>query len=203
MKYILTSFLLITAFLSAQTIDNKLALTVAKDGSGDFKTIQEAINNVKDNSVIRVVITIKPGIYTEKLVIPSTKTFITLKGSDRNKSVISFNDYSGKPLRETDTSGKTAFGTSTSYSFLIQANDCTLENLTVENTAGRVGQAVALHIKSDRVIVKNCNILGNQDTLYLSEGNVRTYFENCFINGTTDFIFGAATAYFIIAQSKV
>lgn len=196
MKYILALFTLATFSLSAQTLDNKLALTVAQDGSGDFKTIQEAVNNVKDNSEKRVVITIKPGVYIEKLVIPATKTFISLKGLDRNKTVISFNDYSGKPLREIDASGKKEFGTSTSYSFLILGNDCTLENLTVENTAGRVGQAVALHIKSDRVVVKNCNILGNQDTLYLSEGTSHTYFENCFINGTTDFIFGAATAYF-------
>ena len=196
MKYILALFLLATTFLSAQTLDNRLELTVAKDGSGDFKTIQEAINNVKDNADKRVVITIKPGVYKEKLVILPSKTFITLKGTDREKTIISFDDYSGKPLREMDASGKKEFGTSTSYSFLIQGNDCTLENLTVENAAGKVGQAVALHIKSDRVIVKNCSILGNQDTLYLSEGNTRSYFENCFINGTTDFIFGAATAYF-------
>lgn len=187
---------LTTMFLSAQTLDNKFALIVAQDGSGDFKTIQEAVNYVKDNSVKRVVITIKPGKYVEKLVISNLKTFITLKGLDRDKTIISFDDYSGKPVREIDASGKKEFGTSTSYSFLIQGNDCTLENLTVENTAGRVGQAVALLIKSDRVSVKNCNILGNQDTLYLSEGNTRVYFENCFINGTTDFIFGAATAYF-------
>lgn len=196
MKYILTLFLITKISLSAQTLDNKLALTVAQDGSGDFKTIQEAVNNVKDNSEKRVVITIKPGVYKEKLEIPVSKTFITLKGTNRNKTIISFDDYSGKPLREPDPSGKKTFGTGTSYSFLILGNDTTLENLTVENTAGRVGQAVALHIKSDRVIVKNCNLLGNQDTLYLSEGNTRTYFENCFINGTTDFIFGAATAYF-------
>lgn len=196
MKYILALFLLTTSFLHAQTLDNRFELTVAKDGSGDFKTIQEAINNVKDNADKRVVITIKPGVYKEKLVILPSKIFITLRGTDRDKTVISFDDYSGKPLREIDASGKKEFGTSTSYSFLIQGNDCTLENLTVENTAGRVGQAVALHIKSDRVLVKNCNVLGNQDTLYLSEGNTRSYFENCFINGTTDFIFGAATAYF-------
>lgn len=195
MKYILALFL-ITSSVTAQTLDNKLALTVAQDGSGDFKTIQEAVNNVKDNSEKRVVITIKKGVYKEKLEIPVSKTFITLKGTDRNKTIISFDDYSGKPLREKDQSGKTAFGTGTSYSFLIKGNDCTLENLTVENTAGRVGQAVALHIKSDRVIIKNCNLLGNQDTLYLSEEKTRTYLENCFINGTTDFIFGAATAYF-------
>lgn len=195
MRYIFVLFL-ITFSLSAQTIDNKLVLTVAQDGSGDFKTIQEAVNNVKDNSEKRVVITIKPGVYKEKLEIPASKMFITLKGTDRNKTIISFDDYSGKALREPDPSGKTAFGTGTSYSFLIKANDCTLENLTVENTAGRVGQAVALHIKGDRVIVKNCNLFGNQDTLYLSEEKTRIYFENCFINGTTDFIFGAATAYF-------
>ncbi|MFB9075888.1 pectinesterase family protein [Flavobacterium procerum] len=196
MKYILTLLLLTTLSLSAQTLDNKLALTVAQDGSGDFKTIQEAINNVKDNSEKRVIITIKSGKYIEKLEIPASKPFITLKGIDRNKTIISFDDYSGKPLREPDSSGKKEFGTGTSYSFLIKGNDCTLENLTVENTAGRVGQAVALHIKSDRVTVKNCNLLGNQDTLYLSEEKTRIYFENCFINGTTDFIFGAATAYF-------
>ncbi|MDA6068282.1 pectinesterase family protein [Flavobacterium sp. AC] len=196
MKYILALFLLAIPFVRAQTLDNRLELTVAKDGSGDFKTIQEAINNVRDNADKHVVITIKPGVYKEKLVIPASKNFITLKGTDRDKTIISFDDYSGKPVREIDASGKKEFGTSTSYSFLIQGNDCTLENLTVENTAGKVGQAVALHIKSDRVIVKNCNILGNQDTLYLSEGNTRSYFENCFINGTTDFIFGAATAYF-------
>jgi len=196
MKYILALFLITTLSISAQTLGNKLSLTVAQDGSGDFKTIQEAVNNVKDNSEKRIVITIKPGVYKEKLEIPVSKTFITLKGTDRNKTIISFDDYSGKPLREKDLSEKTAFGTGTSYSFLIKGNDCTLENLTVENTAGRVGQAVALHIKSDRVIVKNCNLLGNQDTLYLSEEKTRIYFENCFINGTTDFIFGAATAYF-------
>ncbi len=196
MKYILALFLITTLSISAQTLDNKLALTVAQDGSGDFKTIQEAVNNVKDNSEKRVVITIKPGKYVEKLEIPVSKTFITLKGTDRNKTIISFDDYSGKPLREPDPSGKKEFGTGTSYSFMIKGNDCTLENLTVENTAGRIGQAVALHIKGDRIIVKNCNLLANQDTLYLSEGNTRTYFENCFINGTTDFIFGAATAYF-------
>ncbi|MEN2398986.1 pectinesterase family protein [Flavobacterium sp. MC2016-06] len=197
MKHILALFLSISSLLvTAQTIDNKFELTVAQDGSGDFKTIQEAVDAVKDNAEKRVVITIKAGLYKEKLEIPSSKILITLKGVDREKTIISFDDYSGKPLREIDPSGKKAFGTSTSYSFLIKGNDCTLENLTIENTAGRVGQAVALHIKSDRVIVKNCSILGNQDTLFLSEPNVRNYFENCLITGTTDFIFGAATAYF-------
>lgn len=183
-------------FLAAQTTDNLFKLTVAQDGSGDFKTIQEAINKVRDHAEIRVVITIKPGIYTEKVVIPSFKRNITLDGLDKEKTIITYDDYSGKPFRGIDVTGNTKFSTYTSYTLLVQGDDCMLENLTIQNTAGKVGQAVALHTEGDRVVVKNCSILGNQDSLYLAKGGTRNYFENCFINGTTDFIFGAATAYF-------
>jgi pectinesterase len=197
MKNILTLFLIFSSIiLSAQTTDNRFELTVAQDGSGDFKTIQEAINKVRDHAEFRVVITINPGIYNEKVVIPSFKRNISLKGLDKDKTVISYSDYSGKPFRGIDVTGDTKFSTYTSYTLFIQGNDCSIENLTVENTAGRVGQAVALNTEGDRVVVKNCSILGNQDTLYLAKGGTRNYFENCYINGTTDFIFGAATAYF-------
>jgi len=197
MKHFLTLFLSFSSlFLAAQTTDNLFELTVAQDGSGNFKTIQEAINNVRDHAEIRVTINIKPGIYNEKVVIPFFKRNITLKGLDREKTVISFNDYSGKPFRGIDVTGNPKFSTYTSYTLLVQGNDCSVENLTIENTAGKVGQAVALHTEGDRVVIKNCSILGNQDTLYLAKGGTRNYFENCYINGTTDFIFGAATAYF-------
>ena len=197
MKYILTLILSLTvALLSAQTTDNRFELTVAQDGSGDYKTIQEAINKVRDHAEFRVVITIREGTYNEKVVIPAFKRNVTLKGVDREKTIISNNDFSGKPFRGIDVTGDTKFSTYTSYTLLIQGNDCTIENLTIENTAGKVGQAVTLHTEGDRVVVKNCSILGNQDTLYLAKGGTRNYFENCFINGTTDFIFGAATAYF-------
>ncbi|WP_269241437.1 pectinesterase family protein [Flavobacterium limnophilum] len=197
MKKIVTLFLIFSSIvLSAQTTDNRFELTVAQDGSGDFKTIQEAINKVRDHAEFRVVITVKSGVYNEKVVIPAFKRNITLKGLDREKTVISYNDYSGKPFRGIDVTGDAKFSTYTSYTLLIQGNDCTIENLTVENTAGRIGQAVALHTEGDRVSVTNCSILGNQDTLYLAKGGTRNYFENCYINGTTDFIFGAATAYF-------
>lgn len=197
MKYILTLFLsLSAAFLSAQTTDNRFELTVALDGSGDFKTIQEAINKVRDHAEFRVVITIKEGTYNEKVVIPSFKRNVTLKGENKEKTIISYNDFSGKPFRGIDVTGNEKFSTYTSYTLFIQGNDCTIENLTIENTAGKVGQAVALHTEGDRVVIKNCSILGNQDTLYLAKGGTRNYFENCFINGTTDFIFGAATVYF-------
>ena len=197
MKRILILFLSLSSILSsAQTMDNLFELTVAQDGSGNFKTIQEAINNVRDHAEIRVTINIKPGIYNEKVVIPFFKRNITLKGSDKEKTVISYNDYSGKPFRGIDITGNPKFSTYTSYTLLVQGNDCSVENLTIENTAGKVGQAVALHTEGDRVAIKNCSILGNQDTLYLAKGGTRNYFENCYINGTTDFIFGAATAYF-------
>lgn len=197
MKYIITLFLSLTvALLSAQTTDNRFELTVAQDGSGDFKTIQEAINKVRDHAEFRVVITIKSGVYNEKVVIPSFKRNVTLKGENREKTIISYNDFSGKPFRGIDVTGDSKFSTYTSYTLFVQGNDCSLENLTIENTAGKVGQAVALHTEGDRIAIKNCSILGNQDTLYLAKGGTRNYFENCFINGTTDFIFGAATAYF-------
>ncbi|MBD1424077.1 pectinesterase family protein [Sphingobacterium arenae] len=180
-----------------QTIDNRFELTVAQDGSGDFTTVQAAVNQVRDHAEKRVVIHIKAGTYNEKIVIPSFKRNITLKGEGAAKTIIQFDDYSGKPFRGIDVTGDSKFSTYTSYTVLVDANDCTLENLTIANVAGRVGQAVALHTAGDRLVVRNCHILGNQDTLYLAKAGTRNFFENCFINGTTDFIFGAATAYFL------
>lgn len=197
MKYLFSLVILFHSFLIvAQTTDNRFELTVAKDGTGDCKTIQEAINKVRDHAESRVVILIKPGIYAEKLVIPSFKRNITLRGLDKENTIITNNDFSGKPFRGIDVTGDKNFSTYTSYTLLIQGNDCAVENLTIENSAGRVGQAVALHTEGDRIVIKDCRILGNQDTLYLAKAGTRNYFENCFISGTTDFIFGAATAYF-------
>jgi pectinesterase len=79
---------------------------------------------------------------------------------------------------------------------MIEADDFRAENLTIENTAGPVGQAVALHVEGDRCSFVNCKFLGNQDTLYLAGQTSRDYFSNCYIEGTTDFIFGGATALF-------
>jgi len=171
--------------------------TVAQDGSGDFKTIQEAVNAVRDLSQQQVRIIIKAGIYPEKLVIPTWKTKISLIGEDKNTTIITNDDYSGKVYPNgKDAFGKDKFSTYTSYSVLVSGNDCTIENLTIRNTAGRVGQAVALHVEGDRVLVSNCNLLGNQDTLYTATENSRQFYQNCFIEGTTDFIFGQATVVF-------
>ncbi|MCJ8208510.1 pectinesterase family protein [Mucilaginibacter sp. RS28] len=175
----------------------KPVLTVAQDGSGDYSTIQEAVNSVRDLGQQQVTIRIRKGVYHEKLVIPSWKTHISLVGEDKQNTVITNNDYSGKANPGgRDQFGKEKFTTYTSYTVLVEGNDFTAENLTIENTAGRVGQAVALHVEADRCIVKNCNILGNQDTLYAAKEGSRQLYQDCFITGTTDFIFGEAIAVF-------
>src|SRR5690606_25183825 len=110
MKYILTLLLaLATLFTKGQTTDNRFELTVAQDGSGDFKTIQEAINKVRDHAEKRVTIFIKAGIYKEKVVIPAFKRNVALKGEDKDKTIISFDDFSGKPFRGIDVTGDSKF----------------------------------------------------------------------------------------------
>ncbi len=172
-------------------------ITVALDGTGNFSSIQEAINSTRDVSSFRIEIRIKNGTYHEKLIIPSWKTNISLIGESKDGTIISYDDYSGKQVPGAkDQYGRDKFGTFTSYTLLIQGNGFIAENLTIENTAGRVGQAVALHVEADRVLIKNCKLLGNQDTLYLTKENARQYFLDCYIEGTTDFIFGEAVAVF-------
>ena len=163
---------------------------VAKDGSGDFFTVQEAVNAVPDyRKEARTTIYIRKGIYNEKLVIPASKINVSLVGADG--AVISGDDYANKPNRFGENMGTS--GTSTCY---IYAPDLICENLTFENTAGRVGQAVACFVGSDRVVFRRCRFLGNQDTLYNFGKYSRQYFENCYIEGTVDFIFGSSTAVF-------
>lgn len=172
-------------------------LTVAQDGSGNYKTIQEAVNSVRDLGQWQVIIHIKKGVYHEKLIIPSWKTHITLSGEDRANTVITNADFSGKDVPGgKDALGLAKFSTYTSYTVLVQGNDFVAENLTIENTSGRVGQAVALHVEGDRCIIRNCRITGNQDTLYTATTGSRQYYKECYIEGTTDFIFGEATAVF-------
>ncbi len=190
-------FLLFAINSFAQHVDYPKYFIVAKDGSGNFKTIQDAVFAVRDLSQQQVMIFIKKGIYKEKVVVPSWKTNITLQGENRDSTVITYDDYAGKKLAVTDQFLKTdSIRTYTSYTLLIEGNDCRIENITVKNTAGRVGQAVALHIEGDRFVAKNCALLGNQDTYYAATENSRQYLSDCYVEGTTDFIFGEATVVF-------
>jgi pectinesterase len=185
------------AMLLAQAVTYPAHFTVAQDGSGNYKTVQEAVNAVRDLSQQQVSIFIKKGVYHEKLVIPSWKARISLIGEDKEHTIITNNDFSGKPNPQgKDAFGKDTFTTYTSYTVLVQGNDFTAENLTIANAAGQVGQAVALHIEGDRCAVINCRLLGNQDTLYASTEGSRQFYKDCYIEGTTDFIFGEATVVF-------
>lgn len=172
-------------------------IVVDASGKGDFKTIQEAVNSIRDLSQQRVTVYIRKGVYHEKILVPSWKTHISFVGEDKDSTIITNDDYSGKPYPGgRDGMGKDKFNTFTSYTVLVQGDDFSAENLTIQNTAGRVGQAVALHVEADRVVIKNCKLLGNQDTLYVATGNSRQYYRDCYIEGTTDFIFGEATVVF-------
>jgi pectinesterase len=172
-------------------------LTVAQDGSGDYKTIQEAVNAVRDLSQEQVTIHIQPGTYHEKLVIPSWKKKVSLVGQSNTNTIITNSDYSGKDYPGgKDAFGRSKYSTYTSYTVLVQGNDVVLENLTIENASGRVGQAVALHVEGDKAVIKNCRLLGNQDTLYTATETSHQYYKDCYIEGTTDFIFGEASCVF-------
>ena len=193
---ILFSLFITNGHLFSQVIKYPTALTVAQNGSGDYTTIQEAINAVRDLSQVQVKISIKNGIYFEKIIVPSWKTNIALMGESQANTIITNGDYTGKDYPGKDLSGKQKYFTFTSYTVLAQGNDFTVENLTIQNTAEPVGQGVALHIEGDRANVKNCRLLGHQDTLYAATENSRQYYQGCYIEGTTDFIFGEATAVF-------
>jgi pectinesterase len=169
------------------SFNKSIRLTVALDGFGDYRSIQEAVMAVRDLMQVTATIYIKNGVYREKLLVPSQKTHLTLVGESREGVVIIWGDYSGDAEKHT---------TYTSSTVRVQGNDFTAENITFENSAGRVGQAVALHVEGDRAIFRNCRLLGNQDTLFLGVENSRQYYLNCWIEGTTDFIFGASTAVF-------
>lgn len=166
-------------------------IVVAQDGSGDCTTVAAAIQAVPDHNPDRIVIYIKNGVYKEKLDIPATKTNITLLGQDVDQTVLTFDDYASKK----NSSGNN-IGTSGSTSVFIRCNNFRAENITFENSSGPVGQAVAVSVGGDRVFFKNCRFLGYQDTIYTFGNTNRQYFYKCYIEGTVDFIFGAATAVF-------
>jgi pectinesterase len=160
-------------------------IVVAADGSGDYRTIQKALDAVPSNASKRTKIFIKNGTYNQKIYLSSTKRFVSLIGESVEGVIITWNDYAGKtPL----------INTAESYTFLAEGNDLYAENLTVMNTAGSIAQAVAIRVTGDRQVFKNCRFIGYQDTYYAHKN--RQYNLNCYIEGATDFIFGESTAVF-------
>lgn len=165
-------------------------ITVATDGSGDYLTVQEAISAVPDQSATQTIIYMKNGTYREKLVIPASKPNIRMIGESREGTVLVYGDSANTPGADGNP-----MGTSNSSGFKILANDFTAERLTIMNDAGDdAGQAVALYTKGERMIFREVNLKGYQDTFYANDG--RQYFVDSYIEGDVDFIFGAASVVF-------
>jgi pectinesterase len=164
----------------------KYVFTVAKDGSGDYKYIQDAIDAMRVYPLQRITLYIRNGVYTEKIILPTDNTDVTFIGESVDKTIIKFDDYSGKAKLTTFTS----------YTAKISGNRFRAENITFLNSAGPVGQALALYVDADKAVFKNCKFIGNQDTIFATGENARQYFVDCYIEGTTDFIFGPSTAVF-------
>lgn len=162
---------------------------VDQNGNGKFKTIQEAINASRAFPYERITILVKNGIYKEKVKIHSWNPKITLVGESREGTIITYDDYFNKI-------GLGRNSTFYTYTMLVEGNDFIGKNLTIQNASGEVGQAVALNVNADRTMFINCSFLGNQDTLYTSGEGTKNYFSNCYVEGTTDFIFGDATVLF-------
>lgn len=180
------SLLLLAAALPSFGAEYMRNITVAADGSGDFKTITQALEAIRAYMDYRVTVHIKNGLYQEKLIIPSWLENVDFIGEDVDKTIIRYNDYAGLDN----------MGTFRTYTVRVDGNNMTFRNLTIENTAGRVGQAVALHTEGSNLKFINCRFLGNQDTLFLAGRASSLEFDNCYVEGTTDFIFGAATVWF-------
>lgn len=167
-------------------------ITVAQDGSGDFTTLQAAINSIPKKNTSPVAILVKKGIYREKLFIDSLQQFITIAGEDSSNTIFTWDDHTGKISPSGDS-----INTRTSWSFKIKADNFTAKNITFRNDAGfTAGQAVAVESDGDKAVFRNCRFIGNQDVLFLNSEKSRQYFEDCYIEGTTDFIFGSATVWF-------
>lgn len=189
-----------------------LEITVAQDGSGDYDTIQSAIDAIPDHREYPTVIYIQAGTYYEKLHIE--KPYVYLIGDAEQETVITYDDYARKTFPD-----GSLYHTFYSYTVFVGADHFRAEYLSFVNTAGageQVGQALAMYIDSDRAVLRNCRLIGQQDTLFTGplppqpldrstfggprEGairrNQRQYYEHCYIEGNIDFIFGSATAVF-------
>jgi pectin methylesterase-like acyl-CoA thioesterase/dienelactone hydrolase len=176
---------------STVRIKEKYDIVVAQDGSGDFTTIQEAINAVPHFRKKPTRIFIRKGFYHEKILIPDTKQSLYLIGEDKFNTVVSYHDFASKKSLLGDE-----IGTSGSASIYVCPDHFTAENLTFENAAGPIGQAVAVIVRGDEVQFINCRFIGFQDTLYTHKPFSKQYYRDCYIEGTVDFIFGFSTAFF-------
>lgn len=171
--------------LSAQT-QWKREIVVSRDGTGDYRTLTEAMEGIRAFMDYKVTVFIKNGVYKEKVIVPSWLENVDFVGESMENTIITYDDHANI----------NKMGTFRTYTVKVEGNTITFKNLTIENNAARLGQAVALHTEGDRLMFINCRLLGNQDTIYTGAKGTRLHFLNCYIEGTTDFIFGPSTALF-------
>lgn len=167
-----------------------MLITVSKDNTGGFGSLQEALDSIPPEHRSAVTIRIRPGIYEEKITVGQQLPPILLLGEDTESTILSWSDNAhtlgpdGEPL-----------GTFRTGTLNVFASGFTAENLTVRNSSGPgTGQAVAAFIDADQAVFRRVRLLGDQDTLYTGQG--RQYYDNCYIEGDVDYIFGPATALF-------
>lgn len=186
MRKVLGLLLLLSVVSAAWAQERQDTIVVSRDGTGNFRTFQEAIESARAFMDYTVTIYVKNGVYKEKVIVPSWVENIDIIGEDRDKTIITYDDHANI----------NKMGTFRTYTVKVEGSDITFKNLTIENNAAQLGQAVALHTEGDRLKFINCRILGNQDTIYTGAKFTRLYFKDCYIDGTTDFIFGPSTALF-------
>ncbi len=166
-------------------------LVVAKDGSGDYTTLQAAINAIPaSHSESPFIVYMRPGFYHEKVTIPATLSDISIMGEHRDSTILDYTDYVGM-------SGTTNVpGTNAVQTLQVNASNISFQNMTIQDTVS-IERAVAVNVgnSADRVVFRNCNIYGHQDTYYLW-GCYRVYHSHCKITGSVDYIFGSGMAVF-------
>lgn len=195
MKQFFLSIVLLLGAVSAvaaDKYDNPDTIVVARDGTGSFRNIDDALEVCRAFMDYHKVIYVKKGVYKEKLVVPSWLTNIEICGEDAENTIITYDDHANIMM----PGGNRKMGTFRTYTLKIEGSDITLKNITVENNSARLGQAVALHTEGNRLVFVHCRFLGHQDTVYTGTPGSLLYFYDCYIEGTTDFIFGPATAWF-------
>lgn len=173
--------------IGAKASDVKYDFVVDRNGRGNFRTIGEALDALKSVESDRLLtVYIHNGFYKEKLHLPADVCNVRFVGESVANTIVNYDDHANIG----------SMGTFRTYTFKISGNNLVFENLTIENSALQLGQAVAVHIEGDRIAFKNCRFIGNQDTIYAGNNGARQFFVDCYIEGTTDFIFGPATAWF-------
>lgn len=180
----------------SEELEANADIVVDINGSGDYITVQEALDAVPDNNDQSLVILVKKGMYREKVRLSHKKTNVILVGEDVDSTTITWDDYGNKML----VNGDPAIGghTFSTYTFRADADGFQAYNINFNNSTTK-GQGVAFHSNGDKQILYHCRLTGNQDT-YFDNFRTRRFIKDCYISGTTDFIFGFGVTLFDSCQ---